>query len=148
MNFRKVSLGLALMFAVACIVAPTFVHAMNDDATVARFHQPVAIPGVVLPAGSYLFKSTGPVVQVWDADGTTLYATLMTVPAYRRESIDNDEFEFEERAAGAPMAIQAWYFQGGTIGEEFVYPESVVAPEPPLPNTTFWADPSTRWWVQ
>ena len=147
MSLRKVALSLVLMLAVAAVTAPSLVYAMGHDATLATFHQPVAVPGVVLPAGTYLFQSTGPVVQIWDEDRVTLYATLMTVSAYRRDSTDT-EFEFVERAAGAPKAIEAWYFEGGAIGAEFVYPQTLSAPEPPHPNTMFWSAPSTRWWVK
>jgi len=31
---------------------------------------------------------------------------------------------FAERPAGAPQAIQVWYYPGDRIGEEFVYPKS------------------------
>jgi len=148
MRTRKIILSLVLIFAAAAVAAPSFVHAMDSDSTLATFNQPVGIPGKVLPAGTYLFQSYGPVVQVWDADREKLYATLMTIPAFRRDSDNDSEFEFEERADGAPMAIDAWYFDGGTIGEEFVYPDNSNIPAPPLPNSTFAKDPSTRWWVE
>jgi hypothetical protein len=121
---------------------------MGHDATVVTFSQPVGIPGLVLPAGKYLFQSVGPVVQVWDADREKLYATLMTVAAYREDADNKSEFEFEQRAEGAPQSIDAWYFDGGTMGEEFVYPEIPNAPAPPVPNSTFAKDPSSHWWVE
>ena len=145
MSTKKVILGLVLMVAVAVVAAPSYVSAMNDDVTVATFHQPVEIPGLVLPAGTYLFQAFGPVVQIWNADRSTLYATLMTIPAYRPEADGKTEFELGERGAGSPKAIEAWYAQGGTVGEEFVYPK---APEPPFPNSTYGKDPSTHWWRQ
>jgi hypothetical protein len=148
MSLRKVTLSLVLMFAAASLAAPSFVHAMGNDSSLVTFNQPVEIPGLVLPAGTYLFQSTGPVVQVWDAEREKLFATLMTVPAYRQDANDKPEFELEERAAGAPKAVGAWYYQGGSMGQEFVYPETLRAPDPPRPSTRFWADPATRWWVQ
>ena len=148
MSLKKVALSLVLMLAVAAIAAPSFVGAADTNETLVTFHQPIGIPGIVLPSGSYLFKATGPVVQVFDADQDTLFATLLTVPAYREDSSDKPEFELEERVAGAPKAIDAWYFKGGSIGGEFVYPEVMPVPAPPLPNSTFAADPSTHWWAK
>jgi hypothetical protein len=148
MNFRKIALMLVLTFAVAAVAAPSFVHAMGDEATLATFRQPVEIPGLVLPAGTYLFQFRGGVVQVWDANRTTLYATLMTVPAYRPEVADAKEFQFEERATGAPKAIGTWYFNGGKAGEEFVYPGSPSGLGQPQPNTALWSAPNTRWWAK
>ena len=126
MRLKKVTLGLVLLLGAAVVSAPTYVRAMgNDEATLVTFNQPVEVPGLVLPAGEYLFKSIGPVVQIWDSEQTKLYTTLMTIPAYRRDADDNPaEFTFEERAAGAPMGIEAWYYDGGSIGQEFVYKPS------------------------
>ena len=30
---------------------------------------------------------------------------------------------FEERAAGAPEAVRAWFYPGDNFGHEFVYPK-------------------------
>jgi hypothetical protein len=147
MSFRKVILGFALMVAMAAVTGPSFGSDKGRDASVVTFNQPVEIPGVVLAPGTYVFQSIGPVVQVWDVGKITLFATLTTIPAYRCGATDKPEFEFKERVAGSPKAIEAWYIDRGSVGQEFVYAK-FRAPEPPFPNTTFWASPSTRWWVE
>ena len=54
--------------------------------TVVTFDQSVEIPGgVVLPAGTYVFKlvdsrSDRHVVQILDRSGTHLYATILAIP--------------------------------------------------------------------
>jgi hypothetical protein len=146
MSLRKVILGFALVVAVGAVAGPSFGSPIGHDASVIKFNQPVEVPGVVLPAGTYLFQSIGPVVQVWDAGKTKLFATLMTTPAYRCDGIDRPEFDFKERAAGSPRAIEAWYIDGSSVGQEFVY-SKFRSPEAPSPNTACWASPSKRWWV-
>jgi hypothetical protein len=97
-----------------------------DLKTKLTFSQSVQIPGRVLPAGSYLFKladntSDRHIVQVFNSDGTTLYATLMAVSAERREPSDKSIVTFAEQGDGRPEALLKWFYPGETIGNEFVY---------------------------
>jgi len=98
------------------------------------FSAPVEIPGVhlkgwgVLPAGTYVFKildslSDRHIVQIFNADETTLYATILAIPNYRLKATDKTVVTFRERAAGEPEALRAWFYPGRNWGEEFVYPK-------------------------
>lgn len=103
-----------------------------DKKTVLTFSQPVEIPGHVLPAGTYMFRladSTGDryIVQILNADGTQMIATVMAIPDYRLTSTDQTVIKFNEEPAGAPEAIRAWFYPGNKIGQEFVYPKSRAA---------------------
>jgi hypothetical protein len=123
--------GLALMSA----FAPS---AQADDwnrKTVVTFSAPVEIPGVhlkgwgVLPAGTYVFKildsmSDRHIVQIFNKDETTIYATILAIPNYRLKATDKTVITFRERAAGEPEALRAWFYPGKNWGEEFVYPKS------------------------
>src|ERR1043166_1742960 len=64
------------------------------------FNEPVEIPGMVLPAGTYVFKravTVDPhVIQILNADQTRLYATVMTVPDYRTDSSDKTLITFKD----------------------------------------------------
>src|ERR1035437_10836675 len=56
--------------------------------TVLTFSESVEIPGVVLPAGQYVFKlldslSDRHIVQVFNADENKVYATILAIPHYR-----------------------------------------------------------------
>jgi hypothetical protein len=62
--------------------------------TLITFSNPVEIPGVhlagwgVLPAGTYVFKifdsqSDRHIVQIFNQDETTVYATVLAIPNYR-----------------------------------------------------------------
>ena len=94
------------------------------------FSQPFEIPGgQVLPAGTYVFKlldsvSSRDIVQIFNEDQTHIYATIIAIPNYRLQAPENTIMNFEERAAGAPVAIKAWFHPGDGLGHEFVYPKA------------------------
>jgi hypothetical protein len=99
------------------------------------FSGPVEIPGVhlkgwgVLPAGTYVFKildsqSDRHIVQIFNQDETTIYATILAIPNYRLKATDKTVITFRERAAGEPEALRAWFYPGRNWGEEFVYPKA------------------------
>jgi hypothetical protein len=124
--------GLALMGAV---FSP---GAQADDwnrKTKITFSGPVEIPGVhlkgwaVLPAGTYVFKilnssSERHIVQIFSADEKTVYATILAIPNYRLKVTDKTVVTFNERPAGEPEALRAWFYPGRNWGEEFVYPKA------------------------
>jgi hypothetical protein len=106
------------------------VHADEwNKQTVLTFSQPVELPGHVLPAGTYMFKLADTqgdrhIVQVFNADGSQLIATLVTIPDYRLTTTDQTVIKFREVSVGAPEAIRAWFYPGNSIGQEFVYPKT------------------------
>ena len=56
-----------------------------DQLMVITFSGSVQVPGAVLPAGTYQFKLADPngdrnVVEIRSADGSKVYATLLTIP--------------------------------------------------------------------
>ncbi|MDE3154917.1 MAG: hypothetical protein KGN76_07420, partial [Acidobacteriota bacterium] len=100
-----------------------------DDDTYLTFSGPVALPGVVLPAGTYLFRHLPPgltthrhVVQVLAPNGSAIYATLLTIPDQRLTPSGKPVVVFRETPAGQPEAIKAWFYPGDRTGDEFVYP--------------------------
>jgi hypothetical protein len=112
--------------------------AMADEynrKTVVTFSGPVEIPGVhvpgmgVLPAGTYVFKildsqSDRHIVQIFNKDETTIYATILAIPNYRLKATDKTVITFRERPAGQPEALRAWFYPGHNWGDEFVYPKA------------------------
>ena len=88
-----------------------------DQKTVFTFNQPVELPGQVLSAGTYVFKladssSDRNIVQVFNQDETELYGTFLTIPDYRLEPAEEPIVTFEERVAGSPEAVKAWFYRG------------------------------------
>jgi hypothetical protein len=63
------------------------------------------------------------VVQVFNKDETHIYGTFLAIPDYRLRPTGKTIITFEERAAGAPEAVKAWFFPGFNYGHEFVYPK-------------------------
>ena len=116
------------MFALGVFLAPRMKADEWNQATKFTFSEPVEIPGQVLPAGTYWFKlldspSDRNIVQIFNADQTKVFATILAIPDYRLEPTGKTVITFEERASNAPQAIQAWFYPGENFGQEFVYPK-------------------------
>jgi hypothetical protein len=121
--------GIVLLGA---LLAPTLKADDWDRKTVVTFSGPVEIPGVhlkgwgILPAGTYVFKildsrSDRHIVQIFNQEETTVYATILAIPNYRLKATDKTVITFRERPAGEPVALRAWFYPGRNWGEEFVY---------------------------
>jgi len=124
-----------LLKAVGCaaVLAVLFAPGARADdwnkKTILTFSGPVQIPGVTLPAGSYVFKladipGNRHVVQVFDKDEKKIYTTMLAIPNQRLDPSDKPVVLFSERASGSPQAVKVSYYPGETIGNEFVYPKS------------------------
>jgi hypothetical protein len=112
----------------ACVLATPSTAQPADKRTLFTFSGPVAMPGVTLPAGEYLFRLANPdsgrsVVQVLSADGTKPYGMFFSMAAERLEPASAPEVRFMETAAGMPAAIRTWWYPGERRGYEFVYPK-------------------------
>src|SRR5918999_6360760 len=112
----------------ACVMATSSAAQTVDKRTLFTFSGPVAMPGVTLPAGQYLFRLANPdsgrnVVQVLSADGTKPYGMFFSMRAERVEPASTPEVRFMETAAGMPAAIRTWWYPGERSGYEFVYPK-------------------------
>ena len=80
----------------------------------------------VLPAGSYTFKVVDSkvnrnIVQVSNKDETHVYTTILAIPTHRDVDTSKTVMTFEERAAGEPQALRAWFYPHEKSGQEFVY---------------------------
>ena len=135
MKLFKAATAICCTALIGAALAPS---AKADDwnrKTVIAFSGPVEIPGVhlagwgVLPAGTYVFKildsqSDRHIVQIFNQDETTIYATILAIPNYRLKATDKTVMTFRERPAGEPEALRAWFYPGRNWGEEFVYPKA------------------------
>jgi hypothetical protein len=135
MKLFKAATTVCCIAVMGAVLAP---GARADDwnrKTTITFSGPVEIPGVhltgfgVLPAGTYVFKildslSDRHIVQIFNQDETTIYATILAIPNYRLKATDKTVMTFTERPAGEPEALRAWFYPGRNWGEEFVYPKA------------------------
>jgi len=121
-------IGLAV--SVLAFVSAATVRADEwDKKSVLTFSQPFEVPGAVLPAGAYTFRladtlSDRHIVQIFNADGSRLLMTVMTIPDYRLKTTSKTVVKFNEAPRGTPQAIRAWFYPGNSLGQEFVYPKA------------------------
>jgi hypothetical protein len=64
------------------------------------------------------------IVQIFNADQTKIFATVLAIPNYRLVPKDKSVVTFNEGLGGRPEAIRAWFYPGANWGEEFVYPKA------------------------
>jgi len=123
MSVLRTSLFAILVLAAMVVIGAQYLGAQGlSNGTLAKFDHPIAIPGFVLPAGSYEFRqATDSVVQVWDMQTGRLITSLITNTAQQPEFAERQEFEFERTAADKPVELKAWFHDGAMFGHEFIY---------------------------
>jgi hypothetical protein len=127
-RFKFVAMMCCFVF-VALAITPRVKADQHDKKTILTFSEPFEVPGVdaqILPAGTYVFKildswSDRNIVQIFSADETHVYTTILAIANYRLKATDKTVLTFGERPAGQPEAIKAWFYPGQTWGQEFVY---------------------------
>ena len=123
---RKALRAVCAVALFACLMEGTGSAQTYDKRTVFTFSGPIAVPGVTLPAGQYLFRLADPtgsrkIVDVLSADGRTSYGMYFSLPAERLEPASAPEVRFTETPAGMPAAIKSWWYPGERSGYEFIY---------------------------
>jgi len=132
---RAVTTSVFCLALTGAVFSPAAKADESNRKTVMTFSGPVEIPGVhlkgwgVLPAGTYVFKildsqTDRHIVQIFNADETQIYATILAIPNYRLKVTGKTVVTFRERPAGQPEALRAWFYPGENYGEEFVYPKA------------------------
>jgi hypothetical protein len=115
-------LGLAL---VALSAAPSQGGEESARITHLTFSKPVALPGVTLGAGTYIFERAAPnsaidVVRVSSNDRRFVYyagfTELVNRPAGKVPLVT-----FGEAVTGAPLPIKEWYPFNTSSGHRFIY---------------------------
>jgi len=116
----------SVLVVLVCALASGANAFTSDKRTYFTFNQPVALPGMTLPAGTYMFRIANPdtsrnVIQVANKQGTESFALLHTVQATRPDAPKDSEIRFRETAAGAPPAVGTYWYMGERTGYEFIY---------------------------
>jgi hypothetical protein len=125
---RQLLVGISFV-ALLAIAFPASAQADPfNEKTILTFSGPVGLPGISLPAGTYVFRLADPdgdrsVVQVFNREGTVCYGTFLTLPDTALKAVDRPAVTFEERASRAPEAVRTWFYPGNETGREFTYPE-------------------------
>jgi hypothetical protein len=124
-NFVRTLCGVVLLG----VCATSAIGAFNDSrrTTYFTFSRAVQLPGVVLPAGTYIFEianheSVGDVVRVSSRDRSKVHLMKFTRPIYRQPTRDmKPTITLGESPAGNPPPVKAWYPESETRGREFLY---------------------------
>jgi LPXTG-motif cell wall-anchored protein len=154
MSFLRAAPAVLCVAFLGAAISPIAKADEWDKKTVVTFSAPVEIPGVhlegwgILPAGTYVFKlldstSDRHIVQILNQAQTKVYATILAIPNYRLRATDKTVITFNERPAGQPEALRAWFYPGRNWGDEFVYPKEravALAQETHLPVLAVVAD--------
>ena len=126
---RMMTATCAAAILTAMSVTPAHAQTM-DSRTEFTFNQPVEMPGVTLPPGTYIFRfadssSSRSVMQVQAKDASNKqYGFFLTISAQRPRASNDAELRFLETPAGQPAAVKTWWYPGNTSGREFIYPKS------------------------
>lgn len=129
MSMRKLLAGAFCLALFGALWLPNARADQWNEKTTLTFTQPVEVPGMVLPAGTYVFvlvdsQSDRNIVRIMNADQTHVFATILAISNYRMTATDKTVITFEERPVNTPVALHAWFYPGNRYGQEFVYPKS------------------------
>jgi hypothetical protein len=145
---KKIKLTLLLAFSLAAVLCISPLSVYGDDwdkATKITVNHPFEVPGLILPAGTYMFKimdlqGERHAVRISNEDETAVYATLLAFPDWRLETTDETVVTFYEAEKGRVPALHRWFYPGHQGGVEFAYPEkppmefAALAEEPAVPT--------------
>jgi len=129
MRVTRILITMCCALAIATMLMVTGARADEyTKQTFLTFSGPVQVPGMTLPAGTYMFKLADPeggrrAIQIWDEKGTKMFTMLLTIPDEQPEAKDEPVVLFSERPSGAAQAVKSWFYPAERIGYEFIYPK-------------------------
>jgi hypothetical protein len=128
--FKRNTVLVAGAVAVLALVSTVSSHAItispSSHINHVTFSQPVKLPGVTLPAGTYEFE-LGPagthrdIVRVSSRGGQPYFMGFTREVPRPRNLPSTRVMEFGETVPGAPAPIAVWYPVNATSGHAFVY---------------------------
>lgn len=119
---------IAMAAAVVACLGAAATHAWSTPRlNYLTFSGTVALPGVLLPAGTYAFEVLVPsgsadVVRVATRDGQHRFLGLTRRVERPHPARSAPAIVFGEAPAGVPPPINVWYPIGGSAGHQFLYP--------------------------
>ena len=88
------------------------------------FSGPVALPGVALAPGTYIFRRPASNILLVTNAKRQPYAMISTVAALRTSPTNRYEVVLGEPVAeGSPRRIEAWFAPGDSTGQQLIYPK-------------------------
>lgn len=127
--FNRKSVAAACGAAMLGLVMAAPSNAFNSSRTTyLTFSGPVALPGVTLGAGAYIFELADSsvsrdIVRVQSRDRSRVYWMGFTRLTQRPAGLRADRLvTLGETRKGTPPPITAWYPFGESTGNQFIYP--------------------------
>jgi len=123
---KNKSVRIALATTVLALALAASGHAYVVHQNTLTFSKPVALPGVVLPAGKYTFDVASPtaldVVVVRSADNRRVFYMGFTNTVERPRNMSaSNPIAFGEAPASEPRPISTWFEIGNSTGHQFLY---------------------------
>ena len=124
-TFRRFTLAVLTIVCLVVLTPKAQAQLLNEKIRV-TFSAPVELPGLVLPAGTYVFIAVEPghLTRVMSGDEKALYGTFLTIPEDRLEPVEKPTIVLGETPTGTPERVDAWFYPGDSTGSEFTYRES------------------------
>lgn len=126
--FSRKSFVVLLAATFVTLASTTSIHAgvTENRTTFLTFNRPVALPGVALGSGTYIFEMADPLgaygaVRVLSRDRKIVYLTAFTNEVVRPDNMLRDQHvSFRESAPDRPVPIAIWW-SDDSVGREFIY---------------------------
>jgi hypothetical protein len=125
-NLRVAAIGALFCGLLVAASTPAW-SSLDEHTNYITFSGTVALPGVELAAGTYIFETptnamSNSVVRVSSRDRQKVYLTTFTNDVRRpRQDAGNLLIKFGEAAPGGVPPVAAWYPIGSSVGHEFIY---------------------------
>jgi hypothetical protein len=125
---RKVALAVCVAAVLVAALAARVGATDAAKTTYLTFSKPVALPGIALNSGTYIFEIANPdtnadVVRVMSRDRSISYFMGFTRPIPRPKNVDSTQsVSLGESAAGVAPRVTVWWPEYESTGREFVYP--------------------------
>jgi hypothetical protein len=115
-----------LVAAALAVLVAASAHALTmDNTNFVTFSTPIALPGVTLPAGTYLFRTPSEtdknIVQVLNRAANKSYYMGITRPIQRTRPGSALVVTMGEAPVGQVRPIEAWFPIGTRDGHSFIY---------------------------
>ena len=125
LNPKSVVVAAVVVIALSALSAGVFAVAPNT--MYLTFSGPVGLPGVTLPAGTYIFERVDTpdridLVRVSARNRSHVYLTAFTRTIDRPRNLKSSQaVTFREGRPGAAPEIASWFPMGAAEGHQFVY---------------------------
>jgi hypothetical protein len=125
-NLKLAAVG-ALFLGLVIAASSTAWSNVDPHTNYITFSRNVALPGVELPAGTYIFETptntmSNAIVRVSSRDRKRVFLTAYTTEV-RRPNGDNGKLivTLGEAVPGAAPPVSTWFPIGESVGHQFIY---------------------------